>query len=246
MGANGEKLSKRKANHVDLSEEAKSFLDGELLGDSGLEAKCPYSARLTRSCKYKEVLEWFSRELERYGVEQSGHIFRNQHVRKGNVIVVWIYKSKFYQELAEWRKRFFPEGKKRVPVDVRLDPISLRQWYIGDGTLWTCKSNSSRIQLCTDSFPEEDVRFLVTKLKELGFRASYYGSRNRVIINSRSVKDFFDYIGPLPKPLRPFYEHKWKPRFLSEFFLADGTPKNRSRIRDGQHSGKILELPLAS
>ena len=160
--------------------------------------------------------------------------------------MVWIYKSKFYQELAEWRERFFPKRRKRVPVDVRLDPISLRQWYIGDGTLWTCKGTSSRIQLCTDSFPEEDVRFLVAKLKELGFRASYYGSRNRVIINSRSVKDFFDYIGPLPKPLRPFYEHKWKPRFLPEFFLADGTPKNRLKIGDGRCGGKILELPLAS
>ncbi|RLC82234.1 MAG: hypothetical protein DRJ03_19355 [Chloroflexi bacterium] len=107
IGANGEKLSKRKAKHVDLSEEAKSFLDGELLGDSSIEAKCPYSGRLTRSCKHKEVLEWFAGALARYGVEQSGCLFRNKHVRRGTVVVVWIYKSRHYQELADWRKREF-------------------------------------------------------------------------------------------------------------------------------------------
>jgi len=238
MGANGEKLSKRKANHVDLSEEAKSFLDGELLGDSGIEAKCPYSGRLTRSCKHKEVLEWFARELARYGLEQSGHMVRNQHMRKGTVVVVWIYKSRHYREFADWR------GKKRVPLDVRLDPISLRQWYIGDGMLWNLKGNSSKIQLCTDSFPRQDVLFLINELGKLGFRTSYYKSRNRIIISAKSVKDFLDFIGPCPEQLKPFYGHKWEPRFLSKYFFANGAlkPGKKHRLPDS----KILELPFPS
>jgi len=244
MGANGEKLSKRKANHVALSEEAKSFLDGELLGDSGLAAQCPYSARIVRSCKYKEVLEWFAKELARYGIEQSGCIFRNEHVRKGNVIVVWIYKSRYYQELAAWRERFYPERKKRVPQDIRLDPVSLRQWYIGDGTIWNVKGNSSRIQLCTDAFPRQDVLFLADELSKLGFKVSYYKSRNRIIISAKSVKDFLDFIGPCPEQLEPFYGHKWKPRFLSKYFFANGAlkPGKKNRLPDS----KTLELPFPS
>jgi len=243
IGANGEKLSKRMANRVDLSEEAKSFLDGELLGDSSLAARCPYSARIVRSCKHREALEWFAEELAGYGIEQSGCIFRNEHARKGTVVVVWVYKSRNYRELAAWRERFYPAGKKRVPRDVRLDPISLRQWYIGDGMIWNMKGCSSKIQLCTDAFPEQDVLFLVDELKKLGFKTSYYRGRNRIIISSKSVKDFLDYIGPCPEPLEPFYGHKWRPRFLGKFFFADGTPKRKS---EGLNSvrRKILELPL--
>ena len=229
IGANGEKLSKRMANRVDLSEEAKSFLDGELLGDSNLAAQCPYSARIVRSCKYKEALEWFANELKRYGIEQSGCIFRNEHIRKGSVVVVWVYKSRYYQELAAWRKRFYPEGKKRVPPDIRLNPISLRQWYIGDGEIWNVRGCSSKIQLCTDSFPKEDVLFLVARLKDLGFRASYYKSRNRIIINAKSVKDFLDFIGPCPKRLESFYGHKWRPCFLGKFSFLTARPSESLR-----------------
>ena len=83
-------------------------------------------------------------------------------------------------------------------------------WYIDDGTLAPF-SRSSQIVLCTDSFPKDDVLFLIDKLHDVGFSVRYYASRNRIRLNSGSVRDFLDYIGEPIGIVEECYGYKWNP-----------------------------------
>ena len=201
-------------NHVDLSEEALEFLDGTMLGDSSIE-RFGSSGRVELSSKYKEYAEWYGGQLAEFGLEQSGAVASRKTVAwlKGRKIesVGHRYKSKKYFELKQYADRFYPDGvNKVVPRDIRITPLSVKMWYIDDGTLAPF-SRSSQIVLCTDSFPKDDVLFLVNKLHDIGFSVGYYACRNRIRLNSGSVQDFLDYIGAPTGIVKECYGYKWQP-----------------------------------
>lgn len=73
-----------------------------------------------------------------------------------------------YVELRELRQRWYPNGVKCVPEDVRLTAASVADWVSGDGT----GNSAGGLILCTDGFTEQDVRHLICRLREtFGVRA---------------------------------------------------------------------------
>jgi len=201
-------------NHVDLSEEALEFLDGTMLGDSSIE-RFGSSGRIRLSSKYEKYAAWYGRQLTGFGIAQSGKIYSNETTLliggQENTYVGYRYTSKKYDDLKEYADRFYPDGaKKLVPRNIRITPLSLKMWYIDDGTLAPF-GRSSQIVFCTDSFLKEDVGFLVDKLHDIGFSVKYYACRNRVRMNSSSVQDFLDYIGKPTGVVEDCYGYKWRP-----------------------------------
>lgn len=201
-------------NHVDLSETALEFLDGYLLGDGHLE-RSSCAARIAHTTSSKALLMWLVNKIESYGIMCPTGITSAEYMRKGNPFTSYRAKSLSYGELKEVAGRFYPNGQRAIPRDLRITPFSMLVEYLGDGEMWNQKRSSAQIQLCTDSSPEEDVRWLAEQLQERGFSAKYYASRNRVRINSCSVADFLDYIGPCPDRLIADLGHRWNPIFRS-------------------------------
>ena len=208
------KYASAEQNHVLLSEEAIEFLDGDMLGDGSVE-RFGSSGRVCLSSKYREYATWYGERLSEFGIEQSGVIAE----RKSSSVIGdrkiistgYRYKSRKYFELKQYSDRFYPGGaEKGVPRDIRITPLSLKMWYVGDGTLAPF-SKSSQIVLCTDAFSKEDIFFLIDKLQDIGFSARYYACRNRIRINSSSVQDFLDYIGKPTGIIEQCYGYKWKP-----------------------------------
>lgn len=73
-----------------------------------------------------------------------------------------------YAELRILRQRWYPNGVKCVPEDVRLTAASVADWVSGDGTGTT----AGGLILCTDGFTEQDVEHLICRLREtFGVRA---------------------------------------------------------------------------
>lgn len=72
-------------------------------------------------------------------------------------------RTRGYDFLREQRLRWYPNGVKRVPQDVRLTPLAISQWYFGDGTVG---GGGYRVTFCTDGFITEDVEFLRQKLRD--------------------------------------------------------------------------------
>ena len=219
-------------NHVLLSEKAVEFLDGTMLGDSSIEI-FGSSGRVKRPCKYKEYMQWYSEQLDSFGIEQAGKILRKKNNGGyGENVVAYRYSSRKYAELKEYANRFYVDGViKTVPGDIRITPLSLMLWYIDDGTLAPF-STSSQILLCTDAFPQEDVMFLIDKLQALDFSAKYYKSRNRIRINTSSVQDFLDYIGEPTGIIKECYGYKWNPIFKPR--NQSGTHNNNSKFNENE------------
>lgn len=186
----------RSGNHCQLSSEAIKWLDGELLGDGCLFSQSIYSARFIYASKYLEYIQYVSNTLKSFGIKQSGKINKRYH--KNMDCYTYQYSSLTYAELLPIHLKWYPEGKKIVPKDIKLTPLVVRQHYIGDGHLAHPKNSRPYIRLCTNSFSISDVERLITQLIKLGYKAVRQLSNNSIYISTQSTKDFLNYIGKCP------------------------------------------------
>lgn len=192
------------ANHCNLVQKAVDWIYGELLGDGCLQSHSPFSANFQYGSKHLEYIKYVSKTLQSFGIEQSGKI-REKYDKKWNSYA-YQYASLSYVELLPIRKQWYPEGKKIVPKDIELTPLTCRQWVIGDGSLKHEKKRRPHIILATYGFVIEDVKWLVGQLIKLGFKATRQPNNNSIRISQYSTKDFLDYIGKCPVEC---YQYKW-------------------------------------
>ena len=222
------------SNHINLSNVAKEFIYGELLGDGHLDNN-PHSSSINYSTKHKKYLVWLSKQLDNFGIIQSGKINkRTNGVFKGNS---FRYRSKYYVELKNIRKYFYPYNIKIVPEDLQLTPLMVKQWYIGDGSLikiWNKKYKKYYYSLFlhTNGFTKEESETLSNKLNVMINIKSkvvrhYIGKNNKLAkrneywhirIPGTYVKNFLDYIGKCPKEIENIYGYKWNFNKLSVDF----------------------------
>lgn len=197
-------------NRLDMTPYLRAVLEGELLGDGSIIRCSQRSASYRHSSKYEEYVQWLSDEFAAEGLEQSGTI-RQALCNKGTAheSIVYQYHSLCYPELLQWRNRFYPEGRKIVPPDLRLDPISCRHWYIGDGHLAKRTHQRPFIVLYTCAFDAASLERLRSQLAQCGFRTTLWRSRNQLYLPWEGVRRFLDYIGPCPEPIAGVYGYKW-------------------------------------
>ena len=195
----------RQANHCNLSKEAIEWFNGESLGDGCFCSQSSYSARFVYGSKYEKYVEYISSKLTFFGIKRSGKIYKQYH--KNSDCSDYYYASCFYVELLPVYKKWYPNGKKIVPRDIELTPLTCRQWYIGDGCLKKPKKQKPHIKLATCGFSIPDVEWLVKKLINLGFKATRQSFDNVIHISSYSTKTFLDYIGKCPVKC---YQYKWE------------------------------------
>lgn len=74
--------------------------------------------------------------------------------------------------LLQHRDRWYQSGKKNIPEDLRISPLSMVHWFYGDGTtsyLHHTKNYSSvKLAFATNSFPLESVERLRNMLAFIG------------------------------------------------------------------------------
>lgn len=192
-------------NHCNLSQEAIKWINGELLGDGCLshsKTKLP-SVRFSYGSKYSEYVQYVSTTLQSFGIKKSGKI--GKHYDKRHDVYWYSYQSCFYEELSYIRKRWYPKGKKIIPKNLELTPLTCRQWYIGDGHLYHKKNSKTTILLATCCFSDKEVFYLINQLDKIGFKATKQ-KRNIIHILAYSTKDFLEYIGKCPVKC---YQYKW-------------------------------------
>lgn len=189
-------------NHCDLSREAIEWINGELLGDGCLRSRYEYSAMFSYSSKHLEYIEYVRDTLKSFGIEQAGKIYKQYYSFD---CYGYDYRSCTYPELSTIYKQWYPKGKKIIPKNLKLTPLTLRQHYIGDGSLEHHKLGRPSIRLCTYGFTVVDVEYFIIKLINLGIRAKR-NARNAINISVHSVKDFLNYIDKCPVEC---YQYKW-------------------------------------
>lgn len=177
-----------------LSQRQLEIINGCLLSDGEISKprmkECG-NARFseTHTIKCKSYVEWLSKELNAW----SGRVFEYTTKNGYDCCRVVSKRHRFWTQL---RNKWYPDGVKRVPVDVQLTPLTLACWYCGDGNN---NIDKGVCNLATCGFYMHDVEMLVDKLKELKINSTitlFKKRHPRIYIRSNSYLEFINMIKP--------------------------------------------------
>ena len=181
-----------KLKKCSLLDKEKEILDGLMLSDGCLTDTSRVSARFTFGFKHKEMSEKVISNLPSLTFSP---------LWESKITNCWHGKSHMFSTLLRENIRWYVNGLKIIPKDILLTKTSCYWWYIGDGYL-----TDDCVFLCTDSFTEEDVGWLVKRISELGFKCSRT-SRNRIRFYKEDSIKFLMWID---NNIIKKYEYKWK------------------------------------
>lgn len=184
-----------KANYIKITNKLEEFINGLLLGDGSM-----YYTGRKKSCVYghtdknKEYLEWLKDKLNLFGI-QCLEI-------KPHTNNTWLLKTKAYRDFISIREKWYPLGKKKIP-DIKLTPITLFNWYIGDGS-YDKKSKSTKVVICSE-FDQIGKIVMAEKLKLINIKNSVYSN----CIYIKDKKSFFKYITNHKYKIPDSYKYKF-------------------------------------
>ena len=172
--------------------------DGSYLAEQLLE-KSIHSSRLTYGSKFKETLEDIQNVLKCFSF---GPLWQSKKS------LCWHFKSKYYKELLFEHEKWYENKIKKIPKDIKLTPITLYWWFIGDGY----RRHYSAV-FCTDAFSQEDKILLIKKFNEIGFfdvhitkngKRIYIGSSEllkflKLLMNHNTINKQYEYKFSLTK-----------------------------------------------
>lgn len=187
------------ARALDLTSVALDTLDGLLLGDGCISGTAGQSI-YQHTDKHRSAIQYLAELFRSFGCETWESA--EQHIELlGKHYTAWKFNTRAYGALYEQRVRWYPNGAKVAPPDLRITPIGLLWWFIGDGTL-----HGNSPALCI-----HDMRADARRLQELladtvGVRvAQHYGGKV-LSISARDRGRFYNFMPPCPLPA---YEYKW-------------------------------------
>ncbi len=168
--------------------EVSDLFDGFMLSDGYVSKK--YS-HLAWSVKHREFNAYLKEVFSVYLPTSSSRFQKDVRSSNGGYIT-HRGNTKVHPDLKAQRNRWYPAGIKVVPKDVKITPKSLLMWYLGDGS---CRPYS--IELCTDNFAKNDVKYLISKLCKIDLlcKMRYHCLKPRIVFNSSESKKFLNFIG---------------------------------------------------
>jgi len=215
-----EAASKRRGS-LKISGVLAEILDGELLGDGYLikpkkgNCNCYFGYGTAR----KDYLIWLAKTLRILGLNSRDNSVYESIGRGYSTNLSYWYQSHRFPELSDLHKRWYPDGKKKVPKNIELTPTVCRHWYIGDGSL-NKSFPALYITLSTQSFTATEVDGLIKMLNEIGVGAKQGKHPNGAVIvmGKEAATAFLNYIGQCPKKIEHVYGYKWGTRRYSECY----------------------------
>jgi hypothetical protein len=155
------------------------IVDGLMLGDGSISKK--NIMRVEQANKRLGWLEQLKHQLELVGCDSK--LLPLKQREKKWIVDHWSQQSAStllytpsYKECKEQRKRWYPDGTKQIPGDLKLTPIVVSHWFAGDGTYNT----NGTLTFCTQNFTEAEVKGLVKLLaRDISINAQAYPNKQR-------------------------------------------------------------------
>jgi hypothetical protein len=187
-----------------LSDQHRQILDGLIISDAGV-----YAGSVTATPRF--VMPTIHQEFASHITKVLPLCF---HVNpKPARTGIWNgrpfdHKTAYYiRSLADnclrsFRDRWYQNGIKIVPTGLRVDPLMLLYWFLGDGYSSSIKAGGRiKMGLCTDSFSKPECEFLVDLLHQ-------YDPRLRFNVGLHSLKTaFWRLTTKRRETVMAFYEH---------------------------------------
>lgn len=187
-----------------LTEEQKSILIGCLLGDGTMRKKKNSHLEINHCYAQKALVDWIFSKFKSLVITEPKW-------RKGNGNrEAYRFATRSLPIFTPFYDQFFPLGKKVIPKELRLDPLTLAVWFMDDGS----KSRSS-IYLNTQQFSKPEQAQLIDLLKRQFCIESTLNKDKiyfRIRIRTRSVKKFIQLV-------KPFVLKKFQYKFPSVMTL---------------------------
>jgi hypothetical protein len=209
--AKGPTFQHRKKTEVPLTQRQKEILYGSLMGDA--KKTSPASVGFGQSEKQKDYLLWKYEEMKSVASEKSLKLISYNDKRSKKKSLLYRFYTYANTDIENIIKQFYCDVKE-VSKEIldNLSPLSIAVWFMDDGTTgWHYQSKESGInakespKFCTDSFSLESceliVKFFLDKYN-IKSRVKRRGTRKdgcpsyRIIIENKSVDDFFSLIRP--------------------------------------------------
>jgi len=191
-----------------LSVDATHVIEGELLGDGCIpKPHGKAGAMFSYGTANKQYRDWLADWFRKQGYTVRENQYLQDADREGwGENMTYRFDTHTYFSLMDYRKKWYPSGRKIVPDDFELSPLALRHWFIGDGSY---PDKDSQLILYTDGFDNMSIEKLLEQLKEAGIWATSNG-RNSILVNREDARErFFEYMAPLPDELESAYGYKW-------------------------------------
>lgn len=196
----------------ELSAEQISVLYGALLGDgclnihkNGINAVFGY---LSRSYQHTEFVKKY---FEDY-ISSETHKYAYFDTRTNHEYIHYSFKTLSNPIFTEVYHKWYQNGIKNIPNNLKLNSLICLIWYIGDGGICNLKRTQC-IKLSTHCFSKEDQEnILLPQLSqfEAKLMKADVGKNNEqqyfIYIPRRKIKDFLNYIGDCPFD---DYQYKW-------------------------------------
>ncbi len=186
-------------------------VEGAILSDAGVYIGSRH-AHFAMNQSYKEHLDWLNYLvtcLENLGISSTVRPYRHSGSRDG---LYYILQSRVHPWLTGQRWRWYPNGKKIVPNDLHLTPITIANWIMGDGSvrfgLTTARVAVIKpcIVLCTQGFDPSDVEKLRGKLRRVGvrdtcqYRTNEKGSGMAILVKREGTSKIRSAVGEYVAP----------------------------------------------
>lgn len=189
---------------IKITGELLEIFNGHMLGDGNLEKKVTkrQNTSFRLDSKYLNYIKENRKKFKILNPKISKRIIGKRtyfNLRTKSKISPSLYK------------KWYPNGKKMIPYDIRLTPLTCLYWYLDDGGL-----RKSYIRFCTNGFKEQNIKRIIlpqleqilnckkSEIKIYKFKSNNYTPE--IYIPRKFGKIFLNYIGKCP--IKEF-EYKW-------------------------------------
>ena len=209
------------------------WIDGLMLGDGNIDFNKPLFTGARIRLGVAEI-EW-----AKYGISQltpySPREPKPYHkISERCPNQIWTSQTLTHPDIIAQAVRWYsgPNQTKKIPADVRITPISVMLWYLGDGSFtYEPNGNMSQLRLATCAFDKKDLKeILVPKLQTHNIDAYVDDYKNDIHVRAESIKDFFNFIG-WKSPIA-CYDHKFAvPEWLKLIRLSEIVQNDQEKWR---------------
>lgn len=189
-----------------LLKSQREALIGMVLGDAYLQPTGKRNARLRleHSVKQKDYI-FYKYELLKNMMQRKPKFIKrfNPHWKKHySYYRLQSHSSPIFGKFRRW---FYPEGKKRIPINIKgllKTPLSLAIWYMDDGYYY---HRDECIFLYLSDYPAQDIQRLKETLEENYDLLAKYKKRKKseryLFFNKEETKKFIRIVRPHIIPL---------------------------------------------
>lgn len=216
-----------------MSESTVEWVDGYLLGDGYINFRKPMfsSSRFRIDSTEKDWVNYGMSGLKNYSPREP-KLYDNVTEKRPNPI--WMAQTLMHPDINSQAARWYSgiNQTKKIPIDVRITPISVMLWYLGDGSFhYEEDGNMSTLRLATCAFDTNDLKqIIIPKLQSHNIDCYVDDYKNDIHIRAESIKDFFNFIG-WKSPIS-CYDHKFAvPEWLKLIRLSEIVKDDKEKWR---------------